>query len=288
VLYLDLTLQGLIQGSTYALIAVGLTLVYGLLRVLHVAHAGLFTLGAYLGVLLTNALGSLWLAAALAVPLVGLAGMAVYRLLYEPLLDRPPFVALIASIGLFIAMEEAFRLIFGPYGNAFDRPPLEGALAAGAFRIQWAEAASVAAALLLLGGLGLLASRTRLGLAWRATVSDPEMAGSFGVEIRKVRYLNFFVGSALALACNFFELGCEVYSGERHESLVHLAIQNLREAGYEKVRVKAGDGSKGWPEAAPFQAILVTAAAESRRPAHATLVVAATPARGPRVQRLRA
>ena len=116
-LYLDLTLQGLIQGSTYALIAVGLTLVYGLLRVLHVAHAGLFTLGAYLGVLLTNALGSLWLAAALAVPLVGLAGMAVYRLVYEPLLARPPFVALIASIGLFIAMEEAFRLIFGPYGR---------------------------------------------------------------------------------------------------------------------------------------------------------------------------
>ena len=62
------------------------------------------------------------------------------------------------------------------------------------------------------------------------------------------------------------ELGCEVYSVERHESLVRLAIQNLREAGYEKVHVKAGDGSKGWLEAAPFQAILVTAAAEGDVP----------------------
>ena len=57
-LVVDLFVQGLIQGSTYALIAVGLTLVYGLLRVLHVAHAGLFTLGAYLGVVLANTLGS--------------------------------------------------------------------------------------------------------------------------------------------------------------------------------------------------------------------------------------
>ncbi len=113
-LFLDLTVQGLIQGSMYALIAVGLTLVYGLLRVLHVAHAGLFTLGAYIAVTVTNATGSFWLAAFLAVPVVGVAGMAVYRLLYEPILDRPPYVALIASIGLFICMEEGFRLVFGP------------------------------------------------------------------------------------------------------------------------------------------------------------------------------
>ena len=58
-LFIELFIQGLIQGSTYAIIAVGLTLIYGLLRVLHVAHAGLFTLGAYLGVVLTNQTGSL-------------------------------------------------------------------------------------------------------------------------------------------------------------------------------------------------------------------------------------
>ena len=197
-LYLDLTVQGLIQGSTYALIAVGLTLVYGLLRVLHVAHAGLYTLGAYLGVLLTNALGSLWLAGLVAVPLVGLAGMAIYRLLYEPILDRPPFVALIASIGLFICMEEGFRLVFGPYGNSFDKAPIEGMLAVSGLRVQAVEAVTFVTALVLLGGLGFVAAQTRLGVAWRATVTDPKMALSFGISPRKVRYTTFFVGSALA------------------------------------------------------------------------------------------
>jgi len=68
VLYLELLIQGLIYGSMYAITAVGLTLVYGLLRILHIAHAGLFTLGGYLGLLLTNATGSLILAIPLASP----------------------------------------------------------------------------------------------------------------------------------------------------------------------------------------------------------------------------
>ena len=83
-LFLELVIQGLIQGSTYAIIAVGLTLVYGLLRVLHVAHAGLFTLGAYLGVLVTNHTGSLGIGVAVAAMGAALAGILIYRLVYEP------------------------------------------------------------------------------------------------------------------------------------------------------------------------------------------------------------
>ena len=93
----ELIVQGLIQGSIYALIAVGLTLVYGLLRILHVAHAGLFTLGGYFGVLVTNATGSLGLALVVAMVAVGVLGMLIYRFCYEPILARPPHVALIAS-----------------------------------------------------------------------------------------------------------------------------------------------------------------------------------------------
>ena len=125
----ELLLQGLVQGSIYALIAVGLTLVYGLLRILHVAHAGLFTLGGYIGVLVTNATGSLALSLLVAMPAMGLLGIAIYRTCYQPLLGRPPYVALIASIGLFIASEELFRLIFGPYGLSYTVPPLSGQVA---------------------------------------------------------------------------------------------------------------------------------------------------------------
>ena len=99
-LFLELLAQSLVQGSIYALIALGLTLVYGLLRILHVAHAGLFTLGAYLGVVVHNATGSLLMAFAAAMLGAGIGGVAMFRLAYPPLLDRPPYVALIASIGL--------------------------------------------------------------------------------------------------------------------------------------------------------------------------------------------
>ena len=110
--YVELFILGLIDGSMYALMAIGLTLIYGLLRVLHVAHAGVFVLGAFVGVFVTNATGSFVLGFLLAVPLGGVLGIAIYRFIYQPLLDKSPVVPLIASIGLFILMEDAYRLIF--------------------------------------------------------------------------------------------------------------------------------------------------------------------------------
>lgn len=199
-LFVDLLSQGLIQGSIYALIAVGLTLVYGLLRILHVAHAGLFTLGGYFGVLITNQMGSFTLALVVSMVSVGLIGMAIYRLCYQPILDKPPFVALIASIGLFIAMEEIFRIVFGPFGLSFDNPPLQEKVAVFAMNFKAAEILMFFGAVILLGGLAIIAGKSRFGTAWRATVTDPEMAESFGIDTIKVRYVNFFIGSALAAA----------------------------------------------------------------------------------------
>ncbi len=199
-LAIELTVQGLVQGSIYALIAVGLTLVYGLLRILHVAHAGLFTLGGYLGVLVTNATGSLGLALIVAMITVGLLGIGVYRFCYRPILDRPPYVALIASIGLFIAMEEIFRLVFGPYGISYVDPPLSETVGIAGLSLRQAEIATMLGAVALIGGLAALAGGTRIGTAWRASVTDPQMAQSFGIDIDRVRHLNFFIGSALAAA----------------------------------------------------------------------------------------
>lgn len=199
-LHVELVLQGLVNGSMYAVVAVGLTLIYGLLRILHVAHAGLYTLGAYITVLLTNAIDSLPLAVLVSVVVVGVCGMLVYRLLYEPLLDKPPYVALIASIGLFICMEEGYRIIFGPYGNSFTVPHLTGRLSLGPIDISVVHAAMLVGAVVLLSGLGLLMQRTRFGIAWRATVTDPGMARSFGIDTIRVRYVNFFIASVLAAA----------------------------------------------------------------------------------------
>jgi branched-chain amino acid transport system permease protein len=204
VLYLELLIQGLIYGSMYAITAVGLTLVYGLLRILHIAHAGLFTLGGYLGLLLTNATGSLILAIPLASAAVGVVGMLMYRFCYQPILDRPPYVPLIASIGLFIAMEESFRLIFGPYGLTYINPPLQTQIYLFGIPLRMAEVAMVVVSVVLLGVLAYLSQNTRTGVAWRATVDDPEIATSYGIDIIKVRYLNFFIGSALAAVGGIF------------------------------------------------------------------------------------
>jgi branched-chain amino acid transport system permease protein len=197
-LHVELVLQGLVNGSMYAIVAVGLTLIYGLLRILHVAHAGLFTLGAYITVLVTNATGSLVLGTLVSVLVVGVAGMVIYRLLYEPLLGQPPYVALIASIGLFIAMQEGYRIMFGPYGNSFATTWLTERLSLGPFSMAAADVAMLFGAIVLLIFLAVLMSKTRLGMSWRATVTDPAMARSFGVDTVKVRYGIFFLASVFA------------------------------------------------------------------------------------------
>jgi branched-chain amino acid transport system permease protein len=203
-LYVELLTQGLIYGCMYAIIAVGLTLVYGLLRILHVAHAGLFTLGAYLGLIVTNATGSLLLALPVSAIFVGLVGMAIYRFCYQPILHKPPYVALIASIGLFIAMEEIFRLVFGPYGLTYSIAPLQSPVHFLGISLRMVDVVIVFGSVAMLGMLSWLAQRTRIGIAWRATVDDPQMAESFGVSVQKVRYLNFFIGSALAAVAGIF------------------------------------------------------------------------------------
>jgi len=200
-LYLELLIQGIVQGGIYALIALGLTLVYGLLRILHIAHAALFTLGAYLGVIITNATGSLPIAMAVSMMVVGFVGMVVYKLVYEPLLSKPPFISLIASIALFIAAEEIFRIVFGPYGLSYVNPPLQGGIELFAgFYLKYGEALVIALSVVLLSALGWFSTNTRLGVSWRATVTDPDMASAFGIKTQNVRYLNFFIGSALAAA----------------------------------------------------------------------------------------
>jgi branched-chain amino acid transport system permease protein len=198
-LIIELVTQGLVQGSIYALIALGLTLVYGLLRILHVAHASLFTLGAYFGVIVFNSSGSLLLAFLAAMLLAGFAGVLVFRLAYRPILDKPPFVALIASIGLYIASEEAFRIFFGAQGLSLNVLPLQRQIALfGGIQLKEAELMVMAGTAVIIFVLGWLQARTRVGLACQASVSDPQMAESFGISLHMVRNTIFFVGSALA------------------------------------------------------------------------------------------
>ncbi len=197
--YLDLAVTGISFGAMYAMIAVGLTLVYGLLRILHIAHATVYALGAYVCVLVANATGSVPVGILAAMTVAPLFGIAICRFLYEPLLKFTPDVPMIASVGLLILMQDAFRILFGEQGITFDRNEYAFKIfnVAG-ITVNAVQLAIVAAAVIVFIGLHFFTTRTRIGVAWRATVSRPQIAASFGVDANKVRYLNFAVGSVLA------------------------------------------------------------------------------------------
>jgi branched-chain amino acid transport system permease protein len=125
--------------------------------------------------------------------------MAIYRILYEPLLKYHRDVPMIASLGLLVLMQDAFRILFGEQGVTFRN----NAVSFTTYKIfgltvSAPQLAIVAAAIVTFVGLHLFTTRTRIGVGWRATVSRPEIATSFGVDPIKVRYLNFAIGSALA------------------------------------------------------------------------------------------
>jgi branched-chain amino acid transport system permease protein len=199
VYYIDLAVTGISFGCMYAVMSVGLTLVYGLLRILHVAHAAVFALGAYVTVLVANASGSIALGFAAAVVVTPLFGMAIYRLLYEPLLKYRPDVPMIASVGLLVLMQDAFRILFGEQGVTFHRNAFSfTTFNVAGITVSAIQIAIVVTAALVFTGLHLFTTRTRIGVGWRATVSRPQIAASFGVDPIQVRYLNFAIGSALA------------------------------------------------------------------------------------------
>jgi branched-chain amino acid transport system permease protein len=190
--------NGVATGAVYALTTLGLTMVYGVLRVLHVAHAGVYALGAYVGLWSFRLTGSFWLSLGAAMATCALAGLLIERLLYAPLLHLPRIIPLIASIGLFIAMEEAFRIVAGPYALAYNAEIRLGNLALGPLHLTAPQTVILLVTLALLGLLWLLLSRSKVGLAMRATAMDAETTSSFGVNTRAVVTLNFLIGSALA------------------------------------------------------------------------------------------
>src|SRR5210317_882415 len=114
-LFFEQLLNGIAMGSIYALITLGLALVYGILRILHVAHAGIYTTGAYAGLIIVKMSGSLVVGVIGSMAFCAMLGVAIERFVYYPLMKYPPYVPLIGSIAVMLAIEELCRLIVGPH-----------------------------------------------------------------------------------------------------------------------------------------------------------------------------
>jgi branched-chain amino acid transport system permease protein len=190
--------NGIAIGSVYALISLGLTMVYGILRILHVAHAGIYALGAYVGLFSFRLIGEFWLSLFIGMAGAALAGYFVERFLYMPLLHLPRIAPLIVSIGLFIALEEAFRIVAGPHTLAYNAQVKLGDLSIGSFHLTETQILILLVTLMILVILWAFLTKTRTGLAMRACAQDPETTSSFGVNVSAIIAVNFLIGSAMA------------------------------------------------------------------------------------------
>jgi len=186
------------MGSIYALVTLGLALVYGVMRILHVAHAAVYTVGAYIGLLVFHITGSLLLAFMCSMVFCSILGVAIERFIYFPLLKYPPFIPLIGSIAAMLAMEELCRLVAGPYILTFEAKLPFPAIHLGAITISQTLMAVYCITAAVLVFLWYLTAHTELGLAMRATSQDLAMADAMGINTHFIVSITFVIGSAIA------------------------------------------------------------------------------------------
>ncbi|KMO32068.1 ABC transporter permease [Methylobacterium variabile] len=191
----------LILGGTYALLGIGLTLIFGIMNVVNFTHGALYTVGAYLTYLAVAALG-LDLFLALPVAILGglLLGALIEVVLLRPLRGQDIDTTMLVMIGAGIVLQSGTLWIFGGVAKAVPSPFPEAPLQIGPASVSWLRLFVLGAALLLIGLTYALINRTKLGLAMRAAFQDSDTAALMGVNVRVIYTATFAMGSALAAA----------------------------------------------------------------------------------------
>ncbi len=189
--------SGLVLGGLYVLIAIGLSIIFGLLGIVNFAHGTFFTLGAYFALTLYQYFG--WPAVILAPAIVGAIGMLAERLLIRRLYDKEPLVSLIVTFALALCIEASVRLIWGGIGQPFSPPPmLAGFIIWGPILITKYRFAVLLTTAAVLLALWLFLERTPFGRILRAGSRDPEMVGLLGINLPRVLTWVFGLGCAIS------------------------------------------------------------------------------------------
>jgi branched-chain amino acid transport system permease protein len=209
--FVDTLSLGLTQGAVYALIALGYTLVYGIIELINFAHGDVFTIGAFIGLNLIGLFGLQTWAPALLIPglivifavtmsLNGLLGVLIERVAYRPLRNAPRLAPLITAVGMSFVLEGILFLIKGPNQIAYPNLFPSGTLSLGFASVGLTNLVIVVVAVVLMIGLHQFIQRTRVGRAMRATAQDRDAARLMGININRIIAITFFIGSALAAA----------------------------------------------------------------------------------------
>jgi branched-chain amino acid transport system permease protein len=221
--FVELTRNGLALGSLYALIALGYTMVYGILKLLNFAHGDVYMIGAFIGFGALSAFGGAPSPSLALLPLIvlmflaamlgaGALGVVIERFAYRPLRASPRLTVLITALGVSFFLQNSMLLLFGAQfrsyesfqlgsanPDAFEAGPLvEPVFTIAGVNVQLIQVVVVATSVALMVVLTLLVARTKLGKAMRATAFDREAAAMMGIDVDRVIASTFFIGSVLA------------------------------------------------------------------------------------------
>lgn len=189
-------LEGFVSGMVLALTALGLSLVFGVMRIVNVAHGEFFMLGAVSAWYASSLMGSFYPALVVAPLLVGAVALTVDRFILRPI-EYAPEATIVATLGLLYILQQLVLSLYGPYARPVTAPVY--------FRVQFPgfgysgyKLVIAPAAALIVAGLWLVVMRTRLGLYMRATQQDREIAQTLGVPVERVYAATFALGAVLA------------------------------------------------------------------------------------------
>jgi branched-chain amino acid transport system permease protein len=198
-LFAQLTL-GLINGAFYAMLSLGLAVIFGLLNIINFAHGAQYMLGAFCTWLMLNYLGiGYWPALILAPIVVGLFGIALERLLLRHIYRLDHLYGLLLTFGIALIVEGLFRQAYGTSGQPYDIPDqLSGAQHLGFMNLPNYRAWVIVASIAVCFGTWYLIERTRLGAYLRAATENPQLVQAFGINVPRMVTLTYGLGAALA------------------------------------------------------------------------------------------
>ncbi len=209
-LFLQQLINGIALGGIYALIALGYTMVYGIIELINFAHGDVFMLGSFVAIAVLSVFGLghpatgaslilvlLYLFLATSV-LSGLIGVVIERVAYRPLRNAPRLAPLISAIGVSFILQNIVFLWRGPSPVSFPDVMPEAVITVGNVIIRGKQIFILFSSLIMMASLQLFVQRTRMGKAMRATAQDPSAAALMGINVNYTIALTFFIGSALA------------------------------------------------------------------------------------------
>jgi branched-subunit amino acid ABC-type transport system permease component len=193
------TVNGFVTGMILALIASGLTLIFGIMDVVNFAHGELFMLGAYMGVVVMASTGSFWLALVVATLVIALLGAALQITTLRPLIGRDPLTTILATFGISLVLQNYALWQFGPVSRKIAEP-ITGQFTLFYLQYPWYRIMVAGLSAAIIGGFWLFLKYGTFGIWIRATTQDRTMAQAMGIPVPWVLTAVFAIGSGMAAA----------------------------------------------------------------------------------------